>query len=221
MRATRPIDYQGEGNEFEAAYRIEDDDLGSALWRRRDPVPDDVPDGGGVAEPIADGIVAMTIEASEGDGGWTTDWDSDTDGMPDIFEQYYGLAPNRNSVPENPRLEPGGDIDEDGLNNLYEYLSGNDPRDTDTDQDGVSDADEDPDADGLTNLDEQRLGKAWHAGDQAVAAAKQRHQHLVDHFVLADDHLAQFRQDLVAAAGDLFGEPFGHNSLVHHQCVRE
>jgi type II secretion system protein J len=84
MRATHPIDYQGEGNEFETAYRVEDDELGSALWRRRDAVPDDVPDGGGVAEPIADGIVAMTIEASEGDGGWTTDWDSDADGMPKL-----------------------------------------------------------------------------------------------------------------------------------------
>ena len=34
---------------------------------------------------------------------------------------------------------------------------------------------------------------------QAVAAAKQRDQHLVDDFVLADDHLAQLAENLGAA----------------------
>ena len=37
-------------------YRVEDDELGSALWRRRDAVPDEVPDGGGYAEPISDTV---------------------------------------------------------------------------------------------------------------------------------------------------------------------
>ena len=35
-------------------------------------------------------------------------------------------------------------------------------------------------------------------GDQAVAADKQRDQNLIEHFFLADDHLADLRQDAVA-----------------------
>ncbi|MBL9140978.1 MAG: prepilin-type N-terminal cleavage/methylation domain-containing protein, partial [Phycisphaerae bacterium] len=84
LRSIREIDYQGEGVEYETAYRVEDDDLGAALWRRRDPVPDDVPDGGGVAEPVADGVVSLLIEASDGQGSWQTEWDSDYDGIPKL-----------------------------------------------------------------------------------------------------------------------------------------
>jgi len=82
LRPNGEIDYQGEGREYETHYRVEDDELGSALWRRRDPVPDEVPDGGGVAAPIADGIVSLVIEASDAIGAWRTEWDSDIDGMP-------------------------------------------------------------------------------------------------------------------------------------------
>lgn len=82
LRPIREIDYQGEGSEYETAYRVEDDELGSALWRRRDPVPDDVPDGGGVAQPVADGVVGLRIEASDGNGSWMEEWDSDFDGIP-------------------------------------------------------------------------------------------------------------------------------------------
>ncbi len=82
LRPIRTIEYQGEGLEYETAYRVEDDELGAALWRRRDPVPDDVPDGGGMAEPVADGIVGLRIEASKGDGAWMEEWDSDYDGLP-------------------------------------------------------------------------------------------------------------------------------------------
>lgn len=84
LRPTHPIDYQGEGTEYEVALRVEEDDLGSALWRRRDPVPDEVPDGGGMAEPIADGIIGLQIEASDGEGGWNPEWDSDYDGIPKL-----------------------------------------------------------------------------------------------------------------------------------------
>jgi type II secretion system protein J len=84
LRPIRPIDYQGEGLEYEAAYRIEEDSLGAALWRRRQPVPDDVPDGGGVAEPLADGVVGLRIEASDGQGSWREEWDSDVDGLPKL-----------------------------------------------------------------------------------------------------------------------------------------
>ncbi len=84
LRPIHPIEYQGEGREYETQYRIEDDELGSALWRRRDMVPDDRPDGGGVAEPIADGVVGFMVEASDGDGGWRSEWDSDVDGLPKL-----------------------------------------------------------------------------------------------------------------------------------------
>lgn len=84
LRPIRTIEYQGEGLEYETAYRVEDDELGAALWRRRDPVPDDVPDGGGMAEPVADGIVGLRIEASKGDGAWMEEWDSDYDGIPKL-----------------------------------------------------------------------------------------------------------------------------------------
>jgi type II secretion system protein J len=82
MRSIQPIEYQGEGREYETHYRIEDDELGAALWRRRDAVPDEVPDGGGMAEPIADGVVGLLVEASDGLGSWRPEWDSDIDGIP-------------------------------------------------------------------------------------------------------------------------------------------
>ena len=82
MRPIQPVEYQGEGREYETHYRIEDDELGAALWRRRDSVPDEVPDGGGVAEPVSDGVVGLLVEASDGLGSWRTEWDSDVDGIP-------------------------------------------------------------------------------------------------------------------------------------------
>lgn len=82
MRSIQPIEYQGEGREYETHYRIEDDELGAALWRRRDAVPDEVPDGGGMAEPVADGVVGLLVEASDGLGSWRPEWDSDIDGIP-------------------------------------------------------------------------------------------------------------------------------------------
>ena len=39
--------------------------------------------------------------------------------------------------------------------------------------------------------DHQRLGQARHAFQDAVAAAEQRDQQLLDHLVLADDHAAK------------------------------
>lgn len=84
MRPVRDIDYQGEGLEYETAFRLEDDDLGTALWRRRDPVPDEVPNGGGIAEPLVDGVVGLLIEASDGKGTWSREWDSDYDGIPKL-----------------------------------------------------------------------------------------------------------------------------------------
>jgi type II secretory pathway pseudopilin PulG len=73
--------YEGEGSEYETHYRVENDDLGSALWQRRDPMPDSMPDGGGVVTPVVDGVVAINLEAYDGES-WYPDWDSDVYGMP-------------------------------------------------------------------------------------------------------------------------------------------
>ena len=47
--------------------------------------------------------------------------------------------------------------------------------------------------------DQERLGEAGHADDQAVAAGEQRDEELLDDLVLADDHLADLREDPLAA----------------------
>ena len=54
-------------------------------------------------------------------------------------------------------------------------------------------------------LDEQRLRQAGHAGDEAMAAGKERNQHLLDDVVLSDDHLAELREDALASFGDALG----------------
>lgn len=78
-----------ESDEYEVQFRLEPATVSSGeapgtrytLWRRCDPVPDDVPDGGGVASPVVDGLTALTIEAYNGTE-WLSDWDSDADGYP-------------------------------------------------------------------------------------------------------------------------------------------
>ena len=52
--------------EYETQFRIEPNDVSSALWKRRDAILDDNPIGGGMATPIADGIIALQIEAFDG-----------------------------------------------------------------------------------------------------------------------------------------------------------
>jgi prepilin-type N-terminal cleavage/methylation domain-containing protein len=84
LRPIREVEYQGEGREYEVHFRVEDDELGSALWNRRDNVPDDMPEGGGVAIPVADGVVGIVVEASDGEAGWRDEWDSDVDGIPRV-----------------------------------------------------------------------------------------------------------------------------------------
>jgi len=83
---------------------------------------------------------------------WTSD--SDSDGLPDWWEQMYGL----NSGAPTGENGPDGDPDEDGLTNLYEYLARTNPFKADTNDDGVWDGHEDSDGDGVINLEEMRLG---------------------------------------------------------------
>jgi len=100
----RDILYNGEGLEYETQYRVAEDGEGSALWRRRDPVPDDTPEGGGVAEAVADGVLGVAFEAYDGESWWPS-WDSDEDGLPLAVRATVfvsGAAPDQDpaKVPE-------------------------------------------------------------------------------------------------------------------------
>ena len=84
MQATRDLQYNGDGMEFETHYRVEDDDLGPMLWQRRDPMPDAYPEGGGIVTPVVEGIMGLDIAAWNGID-WLDEWDSDEDGIPWAF----------------------------------------------------------------------------------------------------------------------------------------
>jgi type II secretion system protein J len=81
LRPMQRDEYQGEGGEYESQYRVMDDSDGSVLWMRRDAVPDENGEGGGIAMPSVDGIVGVSIEAYDGES-WYPDWDSDELGLP-------------------------------------------------------------------------------------------------------------------------------------------
>lgn len=95
MKLVRPRAEQGEGGEYECQYRLEPLPPGVgprnlsrgpeaplfALWRRIDPVPDEVPDGGGIAAAIVTGITSLSITAYDG-SSWFETWDSDSSGYP-------------------------------------------------------------------------------------------------------------------------------------------
>jgi type II secretion system protein J len=84
LRANKEIDFNGEGMEYETQFRIEPNDVSSALWKRRDAILDDNPIGGGMATPIVDGIIALQFEAFDGDS-WFSQWDSDESGIPEAL----------------------------------------------------------------------------------------------------------------------------------------
>lgn len=81
LNPVREQEYSGDGLEHETQFRVEEDDGGSALWMRTDPVPDDTPDGGGRAVPLMDGIVGMQVLCYDGEA-WHDEWDSDEYGLP-------------------------------------------------------------------------------------------------------------------------------------------
>jgi len=91
----------------------------------------------------------------------TDPYDSDFDGLPDSWEERFGLDPRD----PNGDHGPDGDLDNDGLSNLYEYYTQNDPTDPNTDGDDRRDPDEDLDADGLVNKTEFALGTMPHMPD--------------------------------------------------------
>jgi type II secretion system protein J len=81
LRANKEIDFNGEGIEYETQYRIDDDGYDTVMWKRRDPILDDNPLGGGVATPLAKGVVSLQLEAYDGES-WVPQWDSDELGIP-------------------------------------------------------------------------------------------------------------------------------------------
>jgi hypothetical protein len=84
LRANKEIDFNGEGVEYETQYRIDDDEFGVVLWKRRDPILDDNPVGGGIATPLGEGVVSLLLEAYDGDN-WVPQWDSDEFGIPEAI----------------------------------------------------------------------------------------------------------------------------------------
>lgn len=83
----RPWTEQPEGAERESHFRIAPAGLSgtaapsTSLWRRIDPVPDETPDGGGLAVPLVDGVLTLDLSAADSES-WYEEWDSDYDGIP-------------------------------------------------------------------------------------------------------------------------------------------
>jgi len=66
------------------------------------------------------------------------DVDSDSDGLPDTWEESKGLDPQNPTGNDGPQ----GDPDNDGLTNIEEFESGTDPLDPDSDDGGENDGSE-------------------------------------------------------------------------------
>lgn len=102
-------------------------------------VCDDDIDGDGIANG-SDAFLTDPDESSDNDNDGTgdnADTDDDNDGMPDIFEDLYGLDSTNAS-------DASTDLDSDGVTNLQEYIQGSNPTianntSTDTDGDGRAD----------------------------------------------------------------------------------
>jgi type II secretion system protein J len=87
----RPTSSEPEGGAYEVQYRVGEEagsrgrtragEVETMLWRRVDPIPDEMTLGGGVAFPVVEGIIALSIEAFDGEA-WAGEWDSDRDGYP-------------------------------------------------------------------------------------------------------------------------------------------
>lgn len=129
LRANKEIDFNGEGLEYETQFRLEENNISTALWKRRDAILDDNPIGGGMAVPIAEGIISLQIEAFDG-LSWYGQWDSDEFGIPtavrvtvsatgmqSVDEMYSPIVTLRTVVPLD-RLMPPAD--------LYEVAEGED-----------------------------------------------------------------------------------------------
>jgi type II secretion system protein J len=81
LRRVRGLEASPEGADFEVQYRVEQGSSGPVLWRRVDPALDGAIDGGGIASPVALGVVSLAIQACDDQDWWDT-WDSDSEGLP-------------------------------------------------------------------------------------------------------------------------------------------
>ncbi len=105
VRAVLGSDSSGDSNEVEYLAQVEVLDT----------------DGDGYDDPF-DAFPNDAAEwlDSDGDGiGNNADLDDDQDGMPDAYENQYGLDPLKDDAQ--------GDLDGDGVDNISEYRSGTDP----------------------------------------------------------------------------------------------
>lgn len=130
FRPIHPVEFSGEGMEYESQFRIEDDEFGPVLWHRRDAVPDEYPRGGGIATPLVDGLISLSIEAYDGQV-WYEQWDSDLDGLPmairitvaasghvvgdDAYDEQLPIAILRTVIPIDRVLPPLDPNEEDEL----------------------------------------------------------------------------------------------------------
>jgi DNA-binding MarR family transcriptional regulator len=107
------------------------------------------------------GLLLLMVLLSSYSTGENGETDTDTDGLPDTWEEQYFENITKYGAEDDP--------DNDGLSNLEEYQNGTSPVDTDTDKDEMpdsweqtygldatnpSDAAMDYDNDGFTNLEE-------------------------------------------------------------------
>ena len=101
-------------------------------------------------DTVSDSDAEPTVSGSDMDTVPTvsdSDMDTDTDGVPDYVENYFGTDNGKE------------DTDGDGLPDYAEFRSLTlAPLSTDTDGDGVPDGEEDTDGDGLSNAEEIQQG---------------------------------------------------------------
>ncbi|MBU1857406.1 MAG: hypothetical protein KKC28_10545, partial [Verrucomicrobia bacterium] len=115
-----PDDFRNSANPYNFTHSTYNIDMGRGMWLC------------GYAQGLRTNTWLGTLDPNNPDST-----DSDGDGLPDWWEQLYGLDPN-DATGVNGAW---GDFDGDGLNNRAEYLAGTDPLNGDTYGTGVGDYD--------------------------------------------------------------------------------
>ncbi|MFH1969575.1 MAG: LamG-like jellyroll fold domain-containing protein [Verrucomicrobiota bacterium] len=113
-----PADFRNSANPYTFMHPGYNWDMGGGMWLI------------GLAQGLRTNTWLGTLDPDNPDS-------TDSDGLPDWWEQLYGLDPN-DATGVNGAW---GDPDNDGLNNRAEYLAGTNPFNSDTDGDGIGDYD--------------------------------------------------------------------------------
>ena len=125
-----------------------------------------------VTEPHADNqnevASEYTVEVTTTTAGFL---DSDTDGLPDAWEQQIIDADPNDGITNIDDVLPGDDFDDDGVTNADELANGISPINPDSDGDGYNDGQEI--AAGTSPLDNTEYGRPATGG---AHGALQRHQ---------------------------------------------